>query len=324
MITNKQKKQYLAQLTKTYDDWQVKQADTALRFYQFYLSKQNEPLKKDNVSKAWRKKEEKLIEALRLRHRSLSTERTYCSWLQKFGTFLKHPEPQNLSSQDLQAFLSYLAVERHVSSSTQNQALNALVFFYRHVLDKDLTKQLNSVRARIKRRLPLVLSEQEVRSIFSNLTGINKLMAMLTYGCGLRLMECLRLRVKDIDFERNVLIVRSGKGDKDRRTVLPDSLKDNLIEHLGTIRKPGTVHASVRMFPIIFHSLSFSLLVQLTDAGFKRPGIGQLRSANKLPPMGPDLTPFRSANTDFFQICITGFTGRIYLPHLWKESQPLL
>jgi len=235
-ITAEQMANYLAHLAKTHEDWQVKQADTALRLYQFYLTKQSKPQEKCRISPAWQKHQEKLIEALRLRHRSLSTEKTYCTWLFDFGAFLGYIEPHVLGAQELQKYLSHLAVERHVSSSTQNQALNALVFFYRHVLDQNLSDQLNSVRAQVKRRLPVVLSQQEVRLIFSHLTGINKLMAMLTYGCGLRLMECLRLRVKDIDFERNILIVRSGKGDKDRRTVLPNILKDDLIRQFDDIR----------------------------------------------------------------------------------------
>lgn len=230
------KNRYLAHLSKSHEDWQVKQADTAIRLYQFFLAKQKTPQPGKEIPEAWSELEAKMSEALRLRHRSLSTEKTYISWLRNFASFLKYPDPQPLKADDLRAFLSYLAVERRVSGSTQNQALNALVFFYRHVLDKDLSEQLDSVRAGVKRRLPVVLSELEVRRIINELTGVNKLMTMLTYGCGLRLMECLRLRIKDMDFERNLVIVRGGKGDSDRRTVLPDAVKDDLIRHLDSIR----------------------------------------------------------------------------------------
>ncbi|MDT8317171.1 MAG: tyrosine-type recombinase/integrase [bacterium] len=123
-----------------------------------------------------------------------------------------------------------------MSASTQNQALNAIVFLYRHVLDKDIEGMIDAVRAKQKRRLPVVLTPMEVHDILDNLTGTTRLMAMLAYGCGLRLQECISLRIKDIDLERNTVIVRAGKGDKDRRTVLPDALKDDLIHHMSEIR----------------------------------------------------------------------------------------
>jgi integrase len=133
--------------------------------------------------------------------------------------------------------LRYLAVERRVAASTQNQALNALVFMFRHALEKTLgPNELRTVRAVYKRRLPVVLSAKEVNEVFINLLGNHKLMAMLIYGCGLRLQECLSLRIKDVDLEQNVVIIRSGKGNKDRRTVLPESLKNDLIEHISEIR----------------------------------------------------------------------------------------
>jgi len=230
------KNRYLAHLAKSHEEWQVKQADTAIRLYRFFLSKNKTPPAKRTIPDIWQELEEKMREALRLRHRSQSTEKTYCNWLCNFASFLKYPEPGPLKADELQAFLSHLAVERRVSAATQNQALNALVFFYRHVLEKDISGQLDSVRARVKRRLPVVLSAQEVRRIIDELSDTHRLMAMLTYGCGLRLMECLRLRVKDPDFERNTVIVRGGKGDADRRTVLPDAVKDELIHHLDAIR----------------------------------------------------------------------------------------
>lgn len=132
--------------------------------------------------------------------------------------------------------MSHLAVEKRVSPSTQNQALNAIVFFYRHVLDKDIEGEISAVRARQRRRLPVVLTAKEVNSLFDKITGIHRLMAMLIYGCELRLHECLGLRIKDIGLEENLIIIRAGKGDRDRRTMLPEALKGDLIHHIAEVR----------------------------------------------------------------------------------------
>ncbi|MCL5062857.1 MAG: phage integrase N-terminal SAM-like domain-containing protein [Nitrospirae bacterium] len=160
-ITNDQKSQFLKYLSKTHEDWQVKQADNALRLYSYFLSSQHSD-KAGGISETlindWKVVEEKTVEAIRLRHRSYSTEKTYIAWLRQFQDFVKSKELKELNGKDLQDFLSYLAVERKVSSSTQNQALNAIVFVYRHVLEKDIEDQINSVRARQKRRLPVVLT----------------------------------------------------------------------------------------------------------------------------------------------------------------------
>ncbi len=185
---------------------------------------------------AWQELEVRLREALRLRHRSLSTEKTYSGWLRQFGQFTGHIPPDRLGPAHLQDFLSDIAVSRGVSAATQNQALNALVFVYRHVLARDIEHTIGAVRAKEKRRLPLVLSEREVTQILDAMSGVHRLMAQLIYGCGLRLTEALRLRIKDIDLEQGTLLVRSGKGDKDRRTVLPEVLKDDLLKHIASVR----------------------------------------------------------------------------------------
>ena len=158
------------------------------------------------------------------------------TWVRSFRAFVNDKEPQQLEGRDLQDFLTHLAVEKRVSSSTQNQALNAIVFVYRHVLDKNIEGEISAVRARQRRRLPVVLSTKEVKSLFDQMKGVHRLMAMLIYGCGLRLQECLGLRIKDIDLEQNLIMIRAGKGDKDRRTVLPEALKDDLIHHLAEVR----------------------------------------------------------------------------------------
>ncbi|MBI5641579.1 MAG: integron integrase [Nitrospirae bacterium] len=184
----------------------------------------------------WLLVEERTREALRLRHRALSTEKSYLAWISQFRSFLRDRQPSALKANDLQTFLSHLAVEKKVSASTQNQALNAIVFLYRHVLEKDIEGQLDAVRARQSLRLPVVLTPREVSAIFSNMSGVNRLMAQLIYGCGLRIHECLRMRIKDIDFERGIVIVRAGKGDKDRRTMLPETLETELSDHMNMIK----------------------------------------------------------------------------------------
>jgi len=128
-------------------------------------------------------------------------------------------------------------VEKKVSSATQNQALNAIVFVYRNVLRKDIENLLDAVRAKRKRRLPVVLTTKEVKQIFDHMDGVHGLMAMLIYGGGLGLTECLRLCIKDLNLEQNMVIIRGGKGDEDRRTVLPERLKDDLIQHLTSVRE---------------------------------------------------------------------------------------
>jgi len=237
-LANEQNTEFLNRLAKKHEDWQVQQAERALKLYGYFLScsqkNNDETLTSD--SSDWQRMEEKLREALKLRHRSYSTEKTYIIWLRQFKGFINGKQPNSLTGKNLQDFLSYLAVDKKVSASTQNQALNAIVFLYRHVLDKEIEGEINAVRARQNRRLPVVLTVKEIEKIFSGMSGINLLMAKLIYGCGLRLQECLQLRVKDIDFEQNVVIIRSGKGDKDRRTVLPEAIKEELATHADEIR----------------------------------------------------------------------------------------
>jgi integron integrase len=234
-LSSDQKKQFLAHMAKDHEEWQVKQADAALRLFDYFLSRELKRLS-SGVPGAWKDLEQKMGEALRLRQRSLSTEKTYLIWLRSFRAFVKEKEPSKLEGRDLQDFLSHLAVEKKIAPSTQNQALNAVLFFYRHVLGKNIENELSAVRARHRRHLPVVLTFREVQNIFEHLSGTARLMAMLTYGCGLRLQECLKLRIKDINLEQNILMVRSGKGDRDRRTVLPETLKDDLIHHMGEVR----------------------------------------------------------------------------------------
>jgi site-specific recombinase XerD len=152
---------------------------------------------------------------------SLRTEKTYCYWIRFFIRFHGIRHPAGMGAPEVHAFLEHLAMERHVAAATQNQALNALVFLYRQVLEKPLGDIGEFSRAKRPRRLPVVLSHDEVMRVLSQLSGPMHLMAALMYGAGLRVTEVCRLRVRDIDIERQILTVRSGKGDKDRTTLLP-------------------------------------------------------------------------------------------------------
>jgi len=173
---------------------------------------------------------------IRLKHYSLRTEQVYLQWMRRYirANGLRHP--RELDESALETFLTGLATRQRVSASTQNQALSALLFLYREVLAIKLPWMENVVRAKGSRRLPVVLSKGEVALLLRNLSGRNWLMASLLYGSGLRLMECLRLRVKDVDIARNEITVREGKGAKDRRTVLPASLKDALLRQMDDVR----------------------------------------------------------------------------------------
>jgi len=234
---------FLNLLAKTKEDWQVNQAREALRLYHFYLSgmaqQQEHPTVADvrDADAHWRAVALQMREALRLRHRSLSTEKTYMKWLRSLYTFLQGKNPDDIDSRDVKNFMSYLAVSRNVSSSTQNQAFNAILFLFRNVLDRPMGDIAETVRAKKKRRLPVVLNKKEIEAILQHLSPLHRLMARTIYGCGLRVQECLSLRVKDLDFEQVSLIVRSGKGDKDRLTVLPESLKGDLQGQIARARE---------------------------------------------------------------------------------------
>jgi integron integrase len=175
-------------------------------------------------------------DVIRKRHYSIRTEQAYADWIRRFILFHKKQHPKDMGEKEISQFISHLATDRNVAASTQNQALNAIVFLYKQVLNVDLGDFGHMERARKPERLPTVMSRDEAGRILSSMEGIHQLMAKLLYGCGLRLMECVRLRVKDIDFEQNHIIVRDGKGIKDRSTMLPEQLKPLLLEHLERVR----------------------------------------------------------------------------------------
>ncbi len=173
---------------------------------------------------------------IRARHYSLRTEQAYLGWIRRFILANGRRHPRELGGAEVEAFLSRLATERSVAASTQNQALSALLFLYREVLRVDLPWMASVLRAKRPRRLPTVLSVEEVRRLLSMMQGRTWLMASLLYGTGMRLMECLRLRVKDVDFARNEILIRNGKGGKDRRTMLPRSLEGPLRREIERAR----------------------------------------------------------------------------------------
>ena len=171
-------------------------------------------------------------DALRAKHYSYRTEQSYCSWIRRYIFFHKMKHPLEMGEREINLFLTDLAVRGKVSASTQTQALAALLFLYREVLGREIGDLGEVVRARKPKRLPVVLTPKEVKAVLDKLGGQKRLMAGLLYGSGLRLMECLRLRVKDLDFERGEITVRQGKGGKDRVTVLPAALRRPLSKHL--------------------------------------------------------------------------------------------
>ncbi len=180
--------------------------------------------------------EAKTIRVIRIRHYSYRTEQSYLGWLRAFARHWKTEELEGFGDEHIKSFLNQLATRGRVSASTQRQALNALVFFYREVLGRELGDFSDYLRARVRQRLPVVLSRDEVDRLFAMLEGTSKLMVQMMYGSGLRLNELLRLRVKDVDLENNYVVVRGGKGDKDRTTTLAEQLKEPIREHLERVR----------------------------------------------------------------------------------------
>ena len=173
---------------------------------------------------------------IRIKHYSFSTEKTYVHWAKRYILFHQKRHPVDMGVPEIEAFLNHLAQEANVSASTQNQALNALLFLYRDVLHIELKAPIHALRAKRAQPLPTVLSRNEVNQVLNGMQGLHQLMARLLYGCGLRLMECLRLRVKDIDFEQSQILVREGKGEKDRLTMLPASLVEPLRAQIAFVK----------------------------------------------------------------------------------------
>ena len=179
---------------------------------------------------------EQVVARLRVKHYSLRTEQIYVDWIKRFVWFHGKRHPKDMGAAEIETFLSNLAVERAVSASTQNQAKSALLFLYKEVLQIELPWLENVTQAKVPKRLPVVMTQNEVRAVLARLDGTVWLICSLLYGSGLRIMECLRLRVKDVDFERCEILVREGKGFKDRVTMLPASLVQPLKQQLERVK----------------------------------------------------------------------------------------
>ena len=204
---------------------------------------------------------DRVRDKIRLKHYSIRTEAAYVDWIRRFIRFHQRRHPRELGAAHVEAFLSHLAVQRNVAAATQNQAKSALLFLYKEVLGLELPWLSNVESAKRPARLPVVLSRSEVTAVLARMRGTNGLIARLLYGSGLRIMEAVRLRVKDVDFERFEILVRDGKGGKDRVTMLPSSLVDSLRAHLVMTRElyshdraagvPGVYlpHALERKYP---------------------------------------------------------------------------
>lgn len=228
---------------------------------------------------------ERLSQVIRLRHYSYRTEQAYAFWTKRFVYFHKLRHPAEMGEAEVADFLSFLALDRNVAVATQDQALNALVFLYRHVLEKPLGDLPGVCRAKRPKRLPVVLGRDEVRRILTHLKGLHRFGVCLLYGSGLRLMECLRLRIKDVDLERGEICVREGKGDKDRVTMLPASLVPHvkraierarryhqldLAEGLGVTRLP---YALARKYPNAGKEFAWQFLIRPINVHWTRTAV---------------------------------------------------
>ncbi|MBU1121301.1 MAG: integron integrase [Candidatus Omnitrophica bacterium] len=227
---------------KNIADWQIQQAQTALKIYVDDFSN-------GNRLTGLPKKEafdcsdiiHKIRTSMRIKHYAYKTERSYIDWIKRFYHYTinvkrKDTKKEQLNSDDVKDYLGFLAVKQNVAASTQNQAFNALLFLFREGLNIELKDLAQTVRAKRGPKLPVVLSLKEVKEIFEHSRDKNLLILQILYGSGLRLMELARLRVQDIDFDFNLIYVRSGKGDKDRTTILPEYVKSNLLDHLERVK----------------------------------------------------------------------------------------
>jgi integron integrase len=243
---------FLFGLAQRCDEWQVRQARKALQLYCYYRARNNltaQAVRKPETDApgapnaanraapgAWSRLEDEFVRIVRLKHLSYRTEKSYLAWIHGFKAFLGDRPCNPLTEEDVRRYLSFLAVERKVAAATQRLAFNALLFLFRNVIGNQISDLSTVVPSRRPQKLPVVLTGNELTKVFGKLNGPLRLMAALIYGGGLRLQECLSLRIKDIDFERACLVIRAGKGAKDRETVLAASLVAELNRHLKEVR----------------------------------------------------------------------------------------
>jgi integron integrase len=227
---------------------------------------------------------DRVREALRVRHYSYRTEQQYVGWIRRFVIFSGRRHPAGLGAPDVELFLSHLAISRHVSPATQAQALAAILFLYKHVLNADLPWLGSVIRATRPKRLPVVLTRTEVRRVLQQLHGKYWLIASLLYGSGLRLMEALRLRVKDVNLDQRTIVVRNGKGAKDRVTLLPEALIEPLRRQLAEVREQHRV-ASQSGFGGV--EVPYALERKYPRAHFDTGGNTYSRRSTRLAILGP-------------------------------------
>jgi integron integrase len=203
-------------------------------------------------------------DAIRLKHYSRHTEEAYITWIKRYIFFHDKRHPKDMGAAEIEAFLTHLAVQQKVAASTQNQALSGLLFLYRDVLRQPLDGPIDAIRAHKPKRLPTVLTKEETLQVIGALSGTHVLIGKLLYGTGMRLMECLRLRVKDLDFAQRQIIVRDGKGLDDRVTMLPASLVVPLQEHLSRVQHLHAQDVAHKVAPVY---LPFALERKYPHAG---------------------------------------------------------
>lgn len=245
-VSNKDINMFLNQLKEDeFAAWQIDQARNAVILYiEKYCGKtivsalqsEKETSVNSPTIATWQQAKERFTELIRLRHYAYNTEKTYQEWIRRFLLYTKLGTPQQASSEHVKQFLAYLAVERKVTASTQNQAFNALLFLFRDVLGIEFGDFRNTIRAKKNQRVPVVLTIDEIKAVFAHIKGVMELALTLIYASGIRVTECVRLRVQDLDFGNHSLIIRSGKGDKDRVTLLPEFLHEQLKIHLKNIK----------------------------------------------------------------------------------------
>ena len=221
---------------KKQTETQKEQAGVASSLY-YQILDSKKTFTRNDIIRNWDNALLQLQKEIKVRQYSPKTLKTYLGWNRRFRSFLKDKLLDEIDAQDAKNYLQYLAINAKVASTTQNQAFNAMLFFYRHVLKEDFGEHKDTVRAKRKKYLPSVLTFKEIDRIFGKLYYPHSLIAKILYGCGLRISECLNLRIKDIDFEEEILTVRDGKGGKDRVLYLPKKYLQELKAHCGRVEK---------------------------------------------------------------------------------------
>lgn len=235
---------------------------------------------------------EQVKDRIRLKHYSYRTEDTYIQWIRRYILFHNKRHPKEMGVPEIEAFLSHLAVNSQVSASTQNQALSAILFLYQQVLNQELDGRVNALRAKRPEHLPTVLTPEEVSAVLSQMSGVHRLIVQILYGSGLRQAECLELRIKDLDFQQSQIIVRSGKGGKDRLTPMPKKLIEPLQDHLRIVQRTHQqdLERGHGQIPLPF---ALAKKIQpLNEIGFGNMSFPRSESKKTIVMNSPTVTPF--------------------------------